>query len=141
MIKKRDVIRMLLPFPNLSSTLARKPHMYVCLESEHPKRFITCQSIKPYLMEPDMPPYQFIEVMPDIRHSPFIKPTLLNCDTNFSVDNEIVINRVLLTTKRRDISEELFGKLEENINHNKFREIVIDAKVVTQLNEKIKLVK
>ena len=132
---------MLLPFPNLSSALARKPHMYICLENKHPKRFIICRSTKPYLLEPDMSPYQFIQAMPDIRHNPFIKPTLLDCDKSFSMDNEIMINRALLTTKRRDISEELFCELEYSIRHDKFKEIVLDANDVAQLNSGIKLVK
>ena len=77
--------------------------------------------------------------MPDIKHNPFINPTLLDCDKLFSMDNDIVISEELLTTRRRDISEELFIKLKEKINHDEVKEIVLDAKAVVQLNDGIEL--
>ena len=139
MIKKKDVVIMRIPFPEINSYLAKVGHMYFCLESKHPKKFIKCQTANVCRMEFNRPPYKFVIVMPDIRHSPFIKPTLLDCDKFFSMDKNIAISEVLLTTRRRDISEELFGKLEDAIKHDEFKEIVLDAIVVVQLNDRIEL--
>ena len=140
MIKKKDVITMRIPFPEVDSELARYSHMYICLEHQHPKKFLKCQSAYDYLKDIKVPPYKFIEVAPDMRHNPFRKPTLIDCDKSFAVDHDIVINEKSLTTKRRDVSDELFAKLEKKIKHNDFTEIVLEAEKVAQINDKIKLV-
>ena len=139
MIKKRDVIRMLVPFPNAESPLAKTPHMYICLESEYPKKFLKCQTFKANFRKPSRPPHQFVEVMPNIRHNPFMVLTLVDCDKSFIMNHDIVICEKLLTKRRRDVSEELFFKLKEKIQHKNFEEIVLDATTVSQLNDKIKL--
>ena len=131
---------MLLPFPNIASTLAKKPHMYICLEESYPKKFIKCQTFKSHYRKPNTPPQEFIEVLPDIKHNPFIKSTLIDCDKSFCLDRDVVISEALLTTRRRDISEELFGELEEKIDHEDFKEIILNTKIVVQLNNEIEQV-
>ena len=140
MIKKKDVIQMLVPFPNIESPLAKIPHMYICLESKQPKKFLKCQSFKTHFRNPSRPPYQFVEVLPDIKHNPFDRLTLVDCDKSFTTDHGVSISEKQLTTRRRNVSEELLCKLEEKIKHSDFKEIVLDAKTVAQLNDEIKLI-
>ena len=129
---------MLLPFPNINATLAKKPHMYICLEDKQPKKFLKCQSFKAHFRKPTTPPYQFIQEMPDLKHNPFKKPTLIDCDKSFSTDQHVQISEKLLTTSRRDISEALFGKLTEKIKHDNFKEVVLESKIIVQLNDEIR---
>ena len=139
MIKKKDVVIMRIPFPNIESQLARDAHMYICLEN-HPKKFLKCQSSYKHLKDVKSPPYNFIEEIPDIRHNPFGRVTLIDCDKSFLMSHDISLTEDLLHRKRRDISEELFGKLEYAIKHDKFKEVVLDAKIVVELNVGIELV-
>jgi len=140
MIEKKDVITMRIPFPKVDSKLARVAHMYICLENKYPKKFLKCQSAYDYLKDIKVPPYKFIEVAPDVRHNPFCKPTLIDCDKSFSMDQDVIFNRNSLHRRRRDVSDELFAKLKEKILHGDFREIVLPAKIVAQLNDRIELV-
>jgi len=140
MIKRKDVVIMRIPFPKVDSQLARVGHMYICLENQYPKKFLKCQTERPHLVRPNSPPYQYIKTMPDACHNPFINPTLIDCDKSFSMDHDIAISEKLLTRRRRDISEKLFSKLVKKIKHNDFKEIVLDAKVIVQLNDEIELV-
>lgn len=130
---------MRIPFPEIDSKLARDAHMYICLENEQPKKFLKCQSAYKHLKDVKKPPYQFVEVAPNIKHNPFRRPTLVDCDKSFVMNHEIVISEKLLTTRRRDISEAFFGKLKEKIKHKDFKEVVLDAKVIVQLNDEIVL--
>jgi len=141
MIEKKDVITMRIPFPKVDSKLARVAHMYICLENKYPKKFLKCQTETPRRVRPNSPPYRYIKAMPDIHHNPFINPTLVDCDKSFVMDYDISINKKSLTLRRRDISEELFCKLEKKIRHDDFEEIVLDANIVALLNDDIKLVK
>ena len=137
MIKRKDVIRMRIPYPDINSDLAKKAHMYICLENMHPKKFLKCQTSNRYRLSKKNPPYQFVKADADISHTPFNNATLIDCDKSFVVNKDIVINEDLLTTKRRDISGKVFNQLREKINHNDFREIALDAKAVAQLNSGI----
>jgi len=139
MIEKKDVIRMRIPFPKTDAKLARKAHMYICIENNYPKKFLKCQTETPNRVRSNSPPYQYIKTMPDIHHNPFSSPTLIDCDKSFVMDQDIVISKKLLTTRRRDISAALFTKLIEKIKHDKFTEIVLEAEIVTQMNDKIML--
>lgn len=139
MVKKKDIIIMRIPFPKIDSQLTRIGHMYVCLENKYPKKFLKCQTERPHLVRPNSPPYQYIKAMPDIQHNPFRDPTLIDCDKSFIIDHDIVISEKLLTTKRRDVSDELFTKLEAKVKHNDFKEIILDSELIVQLNDKIKL--
>ena len=139
MIEKKDVIRMRIPFPKTDAELARKAHMYICIENKYPKKFLKCQTETPNRVRPNSPPYQYIKTMPDLHHNPFLSPTLIDCDKSFVMDHDIVINKKLLTTKRRDISAELFAKLEEKIKHDNFTEVILDTKTVARLNYNIEL--
>jgi len=138
MIEKKDVITMRIPFPKVDSQLARVAHMYICLENKQ-KQFLKCQTERPHLVDPNSPPYQYVKTMPDIRHNPFVDPTLIDCDKSFIIDHNIVIDEVLLATRRRDVSDELFAKLKEKIKHKNFKEVVLDATIVVQLNDRIEL--
>ena len=138
MIEKKDVIRMRIPYPNINSDLAKNAHMYICLEN-HPKKFLKCQTSNRHALSKKNPPYQFVKADANINHTPFKRATLIDCDKSFVVNKDIIINEDLLTTRRRDISGKLFDQLKEKINHNDFREVVLDAKTVMQLNSGIKL--
>jgi len=139
MIKKKDVLTMRIPFPDVDSKLARIGHMYICLDNKNPKEFLKCQTERPYLARPNSPPYQYIKTMPDIQHNPFRVPTFVDCDKSFIMDHDIVISEKLLATRRRDVSKELFKELKEKIKHQDFKKIELDASTVAQLNDKIEL--
>jgi len=130
---------MKIPFPEIDAQLARDAHMYICLQNEYPMNFLKCQSSYKHLKNVKSPPYKFVEVVPDIAHSPFTRPTLVDCDKSFLMNQDIIFSKGSLHRRRRDISEELFIKLEEKIKHDDFEEIILDSEVVVRLNEMIEL--
>lgn len=55
MINKKDVIRMKVPYPSVSSKLALTSHMYICKTVSGPLReFVKCQTLKPYMLINDV---------------------------------------------------------------------------------------
>ncbi|MGJ9460272.1 hypothetical protein [Oceanobacillus sp. CF4.6] len=136
MIDQKDVVRMRVPFPNLDSKLAVQAHMYVCVDSGTQKEFVKCQTFKPTHLIRSKPPYRCIVETPDIKRNPFQGKTTIDCDKSFYIEN-VVIDRSLLTTKRKDICEDLFTSITSVIGHVAFAKKVIDLAPFLSLNQKI----
>ena len=106
MINRKDVIRMKIPFPNMSSDLAVDSHMYICRNGSYLGRqteYIKCQSWKPYMLT-----------------SRFCTSSLVYPDS-------------MKTTRRPDVSEDVMQKVESellddgyaqnNLNENELRSL------------------
>lgn len=136
LIEQRHVVRMRVPFPNVDSTLAVQPHMYICIKNGAQKEFIKCQTFKPTHLLKNKRPFKYIIESPDINRNPFKDKTTIDCDKSFYINN-VIVDRSLLTTRRIDVCEELFNSIILEINHQNFSKSSIDIEPLLSLNTKI----
>lgn len=134
MINRKDVIRMKIPFPNMSSDLAADSHMYICRNGSYLGRqteYIKCQSWKPYMLT-SRDINHFVDEEPDINRNPFMKKTRIDCDKVFCTSS-LVYPDSMKTTRRPDVSEDVMQKVESellddgyaqnNLNENELRSL------------------
>lgn len=112
MIDVKDVIRMRIPYPSISSDLAVNAHMYVCKEnSDYHYKFVKCQTLKPgMILNPSFK--HFIDEEPDIERNPFRRTTRLDCDKLFSTDT-VDYSPSMKTPSRNDVCDDLFRQILE----------------------------
>ena len=114
MIKPGDVVALFLPFPTIRSDLAVKNHMYICIDNcrTKNKELVKNQTFKPVLLTRRLVSNFLIEE-PDRGRNPFTRPTLIDLDKIFMLDNT-VIPTSYLARRRRNVSESLY---EEILDH------------------------
>lgn len=134
MINVPEVVRMKIPFPDISSSLAAKPHMYVCMRAGSDKAFVKCQTLKPYHLQKHVPPFEYIEEQNDINRNPFQRTSIIDCDKKFLV-NGLRFNRRLITTSRPDICQELYDNIQNKIDGNvNLKEEVLNTEDLKSIN-------
>ena len=117
MIEKREVIQIKIPYPNMQSGLAKKSHMYICVNKVHStKRLVKCQTMKLPNIIGSIGVACYIIESPNIDRNPFSRPTMIDCDKLFIIDS--LIPRSLLTKPRSDISEELHSEIAQKLKTN-----------------------
>lgn len=111
LIKRGDVVALYLPFPTISSDLAVKNHMYICIDNSMTKNkeLVKNQTFKPALLTRRLVKNFMIEE-PDLARNPFTRPTLIDLDKVFMLDNT-VIPTSYLARRRRNVSEELYEEI------------------------------
>ncbi|TDL34587.1 hypothetical protein E2R51_02395 [Jeotgalibacillus sp. S-D1] len=139
MIDKRHVIRMKVPFPDVKSGLATQAHMYVCLDNADEKRFVACQTFKPYHLKSGSKPLQRICEEPDINRNPFLKTSLIDCDKGFSFQG-VNFPLALVTPKRDKVCEDLFYNIQNKIEHDSFTYTYPDINAFLSCNPKVDIV-
>ncbi len=113
MIDIKDVITLRVPYPDATSELARKSHMYICVEVSGPTcELVKCQSFKPYhLLQNSMPVHRIVE-QPDSSRNPFQHPTVIDLDKCFSATRSLFPNQLKAA---RGISDALLTEIRDNI--------------------------
>lgn len=139
MIDNKQVITMKIPFPTISEKLATSPHMYICImKTNDDKKFVKCQTLKPYHLGKNKKPYYKVIEKSDINRNPFKRMTLVDCDKHF-LTSGVEICSSLLTKRRKDICDELFNDVNKMSNHSSLKEHQLDRDSLIKLNEKIKI--
>lgn len=137
MIRKKDVIRMKIPFPDISSNLALKSDMYICRSSCGTKyEYVKCQTLKPFMLI-NSPIINYHDEEPDLSRNPFTKKTRIDCDKLF-ISSNVLYDDKLKTTARPDVSNEVFQSVEEKLMLNGYAKIQINEKEIKELNNLIK---
>ncbi len=130
---------MKIPYSTIKASLAVAPHMYIYLDETNDKRrFLTCQSLKPYHLGKNKLPYKRVIEDPNLQRNPFLKKTLIDCDKTFVIENA-EISRDLLTNSRKDICQSLYNQVNDTSNHSELVEHPINARTLSELNYKIKI--
>lgn len=114
MINKRDVLRIKMPFPNISSQLAFSAHMYICYQvngSEH--RFIKCQTLKPKMIGSSLMRHYWDEY-PDLARNPFGNVTRIDCDKLF-ITAQVQYSDAMKTVNRPDVSQDVMDNVEREL--------------------------
>jgi hypothetical protein len=136
LIECKDVIRLKVPFPNISSTLAYTPHMYICYEKNgSAKALVKCQSFKIGLITGANRARRYVKEQPDIARNPFNKLTLIDCDKLFTTDVRLPLS--LLTTNRRDICAQLHADIRTELNRDGYTTYALPTDELQLLNPAI----
>lgn len=136
MINEKDVIRMLVPFPNISSGLALKPHMYICRQNNHPNyEFVECQTLKPAMIGSAMFQH-FVDEPADITRNPFAHTSRIDCDYTFTTAS-VSYSDQLKTTTRPDVCQDLYDKVKAELLCDGYTQHPINEDDLTSLNRLI----
>ena len=136
MINSKDIIRMRMPFSNINSKLAVNSHMYVCYHYQiNDYKLVKCQTFKNRFYNLN---HKIIE-SEDINRNPFKHKTLIDCDKLFKL-NEIIIPESLLTTTRRDICDDLFSKIDVELKTDGYETKGMDRVMVKSVNPAVRLI-
>ncbi|EPH65608.1 hypothetical protein [Enterococcus casseliflavus] len=135
MISERDVVKLKIAFPDISSTLAMQKHMYICvLKNPSCKKLVKCQTYKP-LVHSDLskPPYKYIVERKNPTRNPFDKPqTLIDLDKIFVVSG-ISLPLSCITTNRNNVCKDLFKSIKIQLTPTAPEE-VLEASSLKALN-------
>lgn len=114
MIRTRDVLRVKIPYPDIHSGLAEKPHMYICLSEKSRDIYtVKCQTFKHKLLQnPEIKNYKVINPSP--LDNPFKVPTLLEYNKIFYFRNGVDFEDFL--KMRMGVSESLFFEICEELS-------------------------
>lgn len=135
MIKQKDVIRLQVPYPSISSDLAVQAHMYVCKAyTSECCELVKCQTLKPSIIK--CLKHYCIEKS-DINRNPFVHTTLIDCDKAFQL-SDIALDASLRTTRRPDVCDELFGEIVQELLEDGFENIELDKDKLLSLNYALK---
>lgn len=133
MIDRKDVVTLKTPFPNISSELAIRSHMYICHRvKDKTKYFVKCQSIKPYMLIKNTMNH-FLDEQPDIQRNPFKNSTRIDCDKDFYTLNLCYPKR-LCTTIRPDVCEDVIQKVDVALTSDGYDSHSLNEQEMLQLN-------
>ncbi len=136
MINQRDVIRMRIPYPNISAQLAVSSHMYICKESNNNAyEYVKCQTLKPKMLTNKLIRH-FVDEAADIHRNPFQRTTRIDCDKVFTTDSVKYDDR-LKTTARPDVCQELFDLVIEELSAEGYNTIKMDEDELVSINPMI----
>lgn len=139
MIKEKDVIRMKVPYPNISSDLAVQAHMYVCKGKEDLRyEYVKCQSLKPYMLMKNILQH-YVDEMPDLARNPFAHSTRIDCDKVF-VSQSVEYDDKMKTITRPDVCEELFEEILQELSADGYRVIQTNENQFAGINPLIRVV-
>ena len=125
MIEVKDVIVLKIPYPDITSVLAERPHMYICCGiSDSTCELVKCQTFKAYHRALGREPSRRVVENPDAARNPFRATTLID------LDKLIVATRSLLPDSLktgRGICNELHDEILCNLNETTKRVALDDA--------------
>lgn len=126
MIKRNDVVRIKMPFPDISSDLALSSHMYICHNAYGTTvQFVKCQTLKPYMLSSSVMKHYWDE-SPDLNRNPFKRKTRIDCDKTF-VTSFVTYDDKLKTTTRPDVCEDVMRHIDS--------ELLCDGYITNYINE------
>lgn len=115
-----------MPFPNITSDLAKKRHMYICQSRlNNNYKFVKCQSFKPYMLF-NNPMKHYWDENSDNTRNPFTNPTRIDCDRIFTTTN-ILYDDKAKTSIRPDVCDDTITNID--------RELKLGPCTITPINE------
>lgn len=140
MINRKDVIRVMMPFPDISSDLATTPHMYICRQVDGTTyRFVKCQTLKPGMLGGG-PMRHYWDEKPDPSRNPFRCVTRIDCDKEF-VTTGVQYDDALKTTTRQDVDDSVICEVERELFCDGYTACNIDEPSLLQINPLVSAIK
>lgn len=137
LISKGEVVRLKMPYPDVSSQLAIDAHMYICYKDGNKKEFVKCQSFKPYHLSPNSLPKHRIVENPDAARNIFKKKSIIDCDKIFVLEN-IEINRRLIAGS---VCKDIIDNIDKELNSHTYSAEIINSSDVVKINPLVKIKK
>ena len=138
MIKERDVIEVLMPFPNISSGLATWKHYYICNKNQSSNKvFFKCQSQKPSFITNNSvrdfrKTFYTIRVSPTV---PFKKSTVIDKEVLLMLNSTIVPLEYLSRSKPSNIPSGIYqGIVDEILVKGQPKYITVNRDEFIELN-------
>ena len=132
-IKRKDVLRLRIPFPNISSTLAVSSHMYICRNVEESTyEFVKCQTLKPSMLASNIMRH-FWDEHPDPARNPFHCTTRIDWDKVFQTSG-VYYDDALKTTSRPDVCDDVMAQIETKLLCDGYNTIYMNSQDVLSLN-------
>lgn len=136
MINIRDVIRMRIPYPNISAELAVNSHMYICKSvNGNVYEYAKCQTLKPKMLASKLFKH-YVDEKADILRNPFQRATRIDCDKVFVTDS-VRYDDALKTTIRPDVCHELYDMVIGELAADGYDTIKMDENELTKINPMI----
>lgn len=132
MINKKDVVSLCMPYPDATSRLALRRHMYVCMEQNGDEIILAKVQTDTPVARRSMNNY--VAEYADINHNPFKHESLIDCDKLFRIKG-CTIDDKMITRRRRDISDDLYNRIKETNPDKRIEDI--DIGLLKQLNPSI----
>lgn len=136
MIKEKDVIRMKVPFPNISDKLAVQAHMYICGNDSSPNYgFIKCQTLKPWMLD-NSTMVHYVDEPADITRNPFSHTSRIDCD-KFFITTSVTYHDGLKTPSRPDVCQELYDTVKSELIADGYNTIAVNESELVSINSLI----
>lgn len=120
MSNQRNVLRIKIPFLTHNNKLLNKARPYVCMTDLPDLRLVKCQTAKiTHRNNPNAPPINRVIVYPG-DDSPFISPTIMDCDKVFDVLNVSIVDPAILMItpgKPSDVSIQTLNDVQQKLDH------------------------
>ena len=122
-----------MPYPTISDKLAKKRHMYICLNRKnHDLMLAKVQTDKvlnrihmvEYIAEPDDP-----------SRNPFRRDSLIDCDKRFELKDCEVSSEAYPKDARKDVCDSLFQEVVDKIKDKPINNIDVD--IASSVDERI----
>lgn len=81
MIKLKDIVKFLVPYPDEDSYLAKVAHMYICVSINDNTKFLKCQSFKLYHFDLHSPPLKRFVI--EANNALFKRKTIVDLEKIF----------------------------------------------------------
>lgn len=126
-----------IPFPTITSDLARRSHMYICRNANrHKHELVKCQTLKPIMLKAS-PMKHFVDEDPDIKRNPFRHKTRIDCDKIF-LTSGIVYDVSMRTAVRPDVCENIMELVEQQLSYDGYVENQMNTEDLLKLNIALK---
>lgn len=133
LINRSDVVRIKMPFPDISSDLAVNSHMYICRVADgNTFCFVKCQTLKPYMLI-STPMRHYWDEAPDITRNPFQRATRIDCDKEF-ITCHVRYDERLRTTWRPDVCNDVMLHIDAELLCDGYVSNYIEESALLSLN-------
>lgn len=140
LINPKDVITMLIPFPDIDATLAQIKHMYICwrkIGTEY--RFVKCQSVKPYMLDKIVCKH-YVDEEANEQRNPFKHTTKIDCDKVF-MTKLVNYDNKMKTKPKSNVCQELYDLIIEELVTDGYEIIHLNESTMVRLNKLVTLIK
>ncbi|MBD3949638.1 hypothetical protein I4Q36_07135 [Tuanshanicoccus lijuaniae] len=131
MISEMDVVKLKMPYPNISSGLAVKAHMYICKRPGENKETLKIQSVKNKHRINGYPCSNYYVLSGSSVDNPCARDSFVDLDKQFIINN-IMIPRTLLA--RSALSKSCYYDIIQNIHRSTLQTIMISASDFLRVN-------
>lgn len=111
MINLRDVVKIKMPFPDISSELAVTPHMYICCENSGFDKVVKVQTFKTLLLTKVN---NYLDSDQYVNEHPFNNRSLVDLDKCFNIEKGKLTEKLKVANNNGQISERFHNDIMTN---------------------------